>query len=491
VSVNGPVEQIHEITRIPATQDGTADRLVLSDQPAAFKRYPGAARRTLPAGLLSSNTSAVDVLSGVKAGAGGCGEDTLASILFLAAGVTRGRRSAAGAPVWFRTSMSAGNLHPIEIYVVAGGVWHYDPWRHGLDCVREYAGQPHAYDSATVILTAVPYRSCWKYAERGFRHIYWDAGTLLSNLLAAADAYGVEAQIELGFDDDEVAGLIGVDGVDEVPLAVVRVGSGGNCRQGPVGSANEGSPVVRDGQRIRLVVQAHAEGNLAEADVDSWRVAIRSTARRAWPAVAPLADPPHPIRLEDVVLRRGSPRRFAPDGMTRAEVEWSLSAATRSTPIDVSPGGTLIEHLVHIHSVDGLAPGCYRVTAEGELERRDDHGDVRRCSRELCLDQAHAGDSAFTVFHVGDLKTVLSAAGGQVATSGNAPAGSGAELEVRGLTLERVGEVAFTAGVPLYLLAPVRASLEEAFMELTAGSVEYQAAMPEPRQRRFATTTEA
>jgi ABC-2 type transport system ATP-binding protein len=91
----------------------------------------------------------------------------------------------------------------------------------------------------------------------------------------------------------------------------------------------------------------------------------------------------------------------------------------------------------------------------------------------------------------GVLALALSAAGGQVATSGNAPAGNGAELEVHGMTLERVGEVAFTAGVPLYLLAPVRASLEEAFMELTADSVEYQAAMPEPRQRRFATTTEA
>jgi ABC-2 type transport system ATP-binding protein len=91
----------------------------------------------------------------------------------------------------------------------------------------------------------------------------------------------------------------------------------------------------------------------------------------------------------------------------------------------------------------------------------------------------------------GVLALALSAAGGQVATIGNAQAGSGAELEVRDMTLERIGEVAFTAGVPLYLLAPVRASLEEAFMELTADSVEYQAAMPEPRQRQFATTTEA
>jgi ABC-2 type transport system ATP-binding protein len=61
---------------------------------------------------------------------------------------------------------------------------------------------------------------------------------------------------------------------------------------------------------------------------------------------------------------------------------------------------------------------------------------------------------------------------------------------VRSLPLERIGEVAFAAGVPLYLLAPVRASLEEAFMELTADSVEYQAGMHEPRQRQFATTTE-
>jgi ABC-2 type transport system ATP-binding protein len=91
----------------------------------------------------------------------------------------------------------------------------------------------------------------------------------------------------------------------------------------------------------------------------------------------------------------------------------------------------------------------------------------------------------------GVLARALSAAGAQVTTSGNAPAGSGAELEVRGLPLERVGEVASAAGVSLSLLAPVRASLEEAFMELTADSVEYQSAMPEPHQRKSTTTTEA
>jgi ABC-2 type transport system ATP-binding protein len=90
----------------------------------------------------------------------------------------------------------------------------------------------------------------------------------------------------------------------------------------------------------------------------------------------------------------------------------------------------------------------------------------------------------------GVLARAVSAAGGQVAMTGNAPAGSGAELEVRGLPLERIGDVALAAGVPLYLLAPARASLEEAFMELTADSVEYQAGGPEPHQRAHVTATE-
>jgi ABC-2 type transport system ATP-binding protein len=89
------------------------------------------------------------------------------------------------------------------------------------------------------------------------------------------------------------------------------------------------------------------------------------------------------------------------------------------------------------------------------------------------------------------LARAVSAAGGQVASTGHAAAGGSAELEVRGLPLERIGEVALAAGVPLYLLAPARASLEEAFMELTADSVEYQAGAHEARQRTHVTTTEA
>jgi ABC-2 type transport system ATP-binding protein len=87
-----------------------------------------------------------------------------------------------------------------------------------------------------------------------------------------------------------------------------------------------------------------------------------------------------------------------------------------------------------------------------------------------------------------ELARAVTAAGGRAAINGNALAGGSAELEVRGLTLDRIGDVAFTAGVPLHLLAPSRASLEEAFMELTADSVEYQGAAHELHQLAHAGT---
>ena len=49
-------------------------------------------------------------------------------------------------------------------------------------------------------------------------------------------------------------------------------------------------------------------------------------------------------------------------------------------------------------------------------------------------------------------------------------------IEITGLDSAEVGRLAFAHGIALSELIPVRASLEEAFMELTQESVEYQAA---------------
>jgi ABC-2 type transport system ATP-binding protein len=62
------------------------------------------------------------------------------------------------------------------------------------------------------------------------------------------------------------------------------------------------------------------------------------------------------------------------------------------------------------------------------------------------------------------------------------PGGDGDTLTVSGLIAAQIGDIAFEHGVRLHELTVVRASLEAAFMELTADSVEYRAAGDEQGQ---------
>jgi ABC-2 type transport system ATP-binding protein len=72
-----------------------------------------------------------------------------------------------------------------------------------------------------------------------------------------------------------------------------------------------------------------------------------------------------------------------------------------------------------------------------------------------------------------DLIKAVTAAGATTATDDDGA------IEVRGMSAEAIGDIAFDQGIRLHELTTVRASLEEAFMELTASSVEYHAGVPE------------
>jgi ABC-2 type transport system ATP-binding protein len=67
------------------------------------------------------------------------------------------------------------------------------------------------------------------------------------------------------------------------------------------------------------------------------------------------------------------------------------------------------------------------------------------------------------------LVLALTGKGGTATTDGDG------SLLVRGMTTEAVGDIAFEQGIRLHELSLMRASLEEAYMEVTADSVEYHA----------------
>jgi ABC-2 type transport system ATP-binding protein len=57
----------------------------------------------------------------------------------------------------------------------------------------------------------------------------------------------------------------------------------------------------------------------------------------------------------------------------------------------------------------------------------------------------------------------------------------GLSLSIKSATAREIGTLAFDINVALYELSPLNASLEEAFMELTAGEAEYSGQVQEAR----------
>lgn len=211
---------------------------------------------------------------------------------------------------------------------------------------------------------------------------------------------------------------MGVDGVDEVPLALVRLGTGEPCLPDAdsLGAVTIGAePVARRVLRFPMVVEAHAASSLDDwAAVRAWR---RGAAGVAWPAPTTVGPPAHTHpgdRVEDVVGRRGSTRVFRRQAAPARLLEWGLAAAARAVPSDASPEGTLLEHLVNVHDVTGTRPGGYRYTAGGGYEALTSTDDnPRQVGSGLCLGQDLGGESAYTVFHATGLDPLMEALGGR------------------------------------------------------------------------------
>src|SRR4051812_21256779 len=197
--------------------------------PPPVKQYDAGLPVTpLPRELPDPGVSATAVLAGVPAPERPLDAAQLGRILYLGAGVVRtGERP--GRQVLFRAAGSAGARFPLEVYAstrgvpgVPDGVHWYDPVEHALVQV----GPAPDGEASTLVVTGIPWRTGWRYAERGWRHLYWDAGTALSQLIAAADSIGARPRLLTRFADAAITGLVGADGVHEYPLALIALGDG-------------------------------------------------------------------------------------------------------------------------------------------------------------------------------------------------------------------------------------------------------------------------
>ena len=339
--------------------------------PPFMKAYPdGLPVVALPRELPAPGVSATAALAGVPAPAQVLDAAQLGRVLFLGAGVVR-TKPWHGRDFLFRASGSAGGRFPLEVYAstrgvegVADGVHWYDPVQHALVQVGPAADG----DVTTLVVTGVPWRTGWRYAERGWRHMYWDAGTLLSQLSASVASAGYTPRLRSLFPDAAVRRLVGADGVHEMPVALLSFGDG----EPAMASTDAGTPGALPPVELPLCTAAQRAGERDELGAP-------------WPEPTLLEVPPSdPI---DVVIRRRGSQRLMDRSRTlsRAVLEWPMAAAMR---------GIDVPHWVVVHGVDDVASGVYRWP---DLMSPLRTGDLRDELERICLDQTLGADAAYVV----------------------------------------------------------------------------------------------
>jgi hypothetical protein len=393
--VETTTQKLHRLTSYAPGREwdeAIADPEVLQDLevndlarlPWFFKCYEADLPRIpLPRDLPTTTASAVEVLAGrADAPEGDLDLSQLARLLYLSAGVTRKAERPYGFFL-FRAAGSAGGRFPLELYVAVPeggtlppGVHWYDPLDHEL---LEVGPAPDGEVPALVV-TGVPWRTGWRYRERGFRHIYWDAGTMLAQSLALTASAGISARLHTRFPDAQITELVGADGVHEWPVAVVRLGDGAPALRG-TGAALSGE-VDAAPVEFPLVTSAQCAG-------------VGEELGAPWDAGAPVDVTGEGGTVESVILARGSQRLMDPTrGLSEDLLRTSMDAALR---------GIDIPHWVAIHDVDDVAPGIYRWP---DLVTPVRAGNMRDELYRVSLEQGLARDAAFVVIAAADVSAL-------------------------------------------------------------------------------------
>jgi SagB-type dehydrogenase family enzyme len=417
------------------------------NRPMPYKLYPEVSGLALPRDLSLARTPALQTISADDALDNG-GEITLEAltrILFCADGLTR-RARVGGEDYHFRAAPSAGALYPIEIYAaVAGtdelepGLYHFSPadlrlrglrrgdWRGSI--ARAAAGRPALRRArAVLVLSAIFWRSTWKYRARAYRYCFWDAGTMLANLLAAAAAEGLSTELVSAFVDPEIEALLGIDGEREGALCLVALGSSGAAAPGaepelrPLGletielSREEmGYPdLVRMHQASRLLATDEVAA-IADARIDSAPPPLAAS------AVKPdLLDTSAGLGLGETILRRGSTRVFAHKPIGARELATIMAASSCHPHADFP---ALSDSYLIVNAVAAMEPGAYHYRRQsGEFELLKS-GDFRREAGYLCLEQPLGADCSALVCYMADLESSLEALGNRAYRDAHLEAG--------------------------------------------------------------------
>lgn len=456
--------EYHEATKHSEISIQTSGHyLDWDNKPRPFKIYTKLPSIPLPQDFCKPSLDAITSISKIKSINESTATTTttsavvdikkLAEILFFSAGITREMNYPYGT-YYMRAASATGALYPIELYVVCqdipglrAGVYHFCPGDFTLTELRngDYRGKLSAAagedksimaSPIIIIFSSIAWRNAWKYQARSYRHWFWDSGVIAANLLGTTVSNNIGSFLIVGFVDDIVNRMLLLDDKREAAIAMAAIGIGlsknqvGSNSKEIISSSSLPSPEVLplskkaevEYPEIWRMHQASSLSNTEE--VKQWSNSTSSFKKQDRTSRTEILNS-QPLQYEerssssfqpdlrDVILLRGSSRRFARKPISFMQLSNILHASTRGIPLDFLQDGdrTVIDIYMIVNDIEGLERGSYFFNRSAGLLEHLKRNVPRNMSGYLCLGQNLFSDASIVFFLMTDLLDVLSTYG--------------------------------------------------------------------------------
>jgi SagB-type dehydrogenase family enzyme len=448
-------------------------------EPLPYKIYTTLEPIPLPRDFPASDLPALDAIAAtgeIQIASAVPDLNAIARLCLRSNGLLKRWRSPSGREIEFRAAGCTGARYHLELYLVCGqvpgleaGVYQYAAHDHSLRQLRagDYraavvaaTGQEPAIATAPVIAvwTSTFWRNAWRYQARAYRHVYWDTGTALANLLAVAADTRLPARVVLGFADDEINALLDVDDEREAAVSLVALGRSDDPPPASPEIHPLALPTVPLSEReitFPEIGTMHAASSLASGDkASAWR------AGTFVPSIPPPGGASIPLQsldaaalptdsIDAVIERRRSNRHYAAETpISFAALSTILTASLQGTAMDcLVPGASpLFTPYLIVNNVAGLSPGAYAVHPEQQALELLRAGEMHEAARRLACDQDYAADAHVNAYALTDLAPVLEHFGNRgyrVAQLEAALFGAKLQLAAHALGLGAVGSTSF------------------------------------------------
>jgi SagB-type dehydrogenase family enzyme len=409
-----------------------------ANQPALFKNYPATDTYALPLsdlvelskkslfGLLRENSSAFnDPASNLQL----LRRRDIALLLLLTSAPTAKSTFQQG-EIWYRSNASAGALHPLEFYLdfagcddLPAGLYHYDFLKPALNCLcchprltgsttvcHGKTTTPNTdCQTSTLCISALFYRTAWKYRERAYRYMLLDCGHALENLQLALKAGGLNFTIELNFDDSAVNNNLSLEEHREVVLAVVHFES----KVTPAGSHPESKLSLKTNSTasnitysaLHEIHQATSSPLLCRSESENWQSVLFQEITSWQKVPGDVFLPESALSYVDTLSRRRSHRNFTKNGPALTSDTFflllNLLSQNPATPEMLQPG-----IIFSACGIDGFSDGLYVFSPDRRSYALLENRDRRRKLATAALDQRWVANATLRFIFFADLEHV-------------------------------------------------------------------------------------